>query len=446
MQKSDLASVRAAILGALGLGAGSVAVGCGAKVVLEEDGAGGAGTTTQTATSGTSGQTGSVTTATIATVATGVTTGGGCSTPISAVAIQPPVDGPCGGFFGAQYICFPKVPDGPACTALYSEACVLEAYSCGFQEVGNASCPDPGAAQCCFTVVGDCPVGRPFMVGGVARLAAAERNAGWAARPHDSEVVPGVDELDAPTREALAAFWTREALTEHASVASFSRFVLQLLALGAPADLVKAATQATADEVEHARIAFSFASAYGGLPVGPTELDVSGALDGVLDRTAAAVSIASEGCVAETVSALQIALAADEATDPAVRAALHRIADEEMQHAQLAWRALAWLLETGGPAMQTAVGRVFDDAAAHVGLGPVVDVPGDADRMRAHGYLPLEERRRRATEVLATIVGPCARSLLQGVLCQLASPSSQATKNSVAVLPSEPATSSPSTP
>lgn len=449
MRNRELVSARVAILHALGLGAGLVTtVGCGAKVVLEEDGAGGAGTTANTVGTGTSGQTGSVTTATIATVATGVTTGGGCSSPISVDVISPPLGGPCGGFFNAQYICFPKVPDGPACTALYSEACVLEAYSCGFQEVGDASCPDPGAAQCCFTVVGDCPVGRPFLVGGVARLAESSASEAWATSGDDDDaVIPNVDDLDAPTREALAAFWTREALTEHASVASFSRFVLQLLALGAPADLVKDATQATADEVEHARIAFAFASAYRGRAVGPSALDVSGALEGAVDRTAAAVSIAGEGCIAETISALQIRAAAEEATDPAVRASLLRIADEEMAHSLLAWRTLGWLLEAGDVAMRDAVARVFDDAAAHVGLGPVVEAPGSAARMRAHGYLPLSERRLRAAEVLATVVAPCARSLLQGLtLCQLASPSSQATKNSVAVLPSEAVTSSPRTP
>jgi hypothetical protein len=411
MRNTELASVRAAILGALGLGAGGVTVGCGGLVVFEEDGAGGSGNTTQTATTGTKGTSGQTTNASTGTGSTtsGVTTGGGCTTPISATAIPPPAEGPCGGFPSAQYICFPKLPDGPACTAIYSEACVLDAYSCGFAEVGTASCPDFGADQCCFIVVGDCPIGRPFMVGGTARLASVAANGAWTA--DDGAVMPTVALLDQPTRDALAAFWTREALTEHASVASFSRFVLQLLALGAPADLVRDATRATADEVEHARIAFSFASEYGGRHVGPTELDVSGALDGIRDRAAAAVSMASEGCVAETVSALLLRAAAEEATDPAVKAALTRIADDEMDHALLAWRALGWMLASGDEAMRASVAEVFERSTAHVGLGPVVEA-GDPARMRAHGYLPLAERRSRAAEVLATVVAPCARTLL----------------------------------
>ncbi len=413
MQKSDFVSARAAILGALGLGAGAVAAGCGGLVVFEEEGAGGAGTTSQTAgpgtsKSGSSGQSG-MTTATAASV---VATGGGCL-PISSVKIPPPADGPCGGFFSAQYVCFPKLPDGPACTALYSDSCILETYSCGLSEVGATFCPDLGADQCCYTVVGECFIGRPFMVGGVARLASATTGACWTTGDDDASVMPNVADLDSPSREALAAFWTREGLTEHASVASFSRFTLQLLALGAPADLVRDATRATADEVEHARTAFSFASTYAGRVIAPSALDVSGALDGLVDRTLAAASIASEGCVAETVSALQIRLAADEATDPAVGAALRRIADEEMEHALLAWRALAWLLEAKDAQMHAAVARVFDEAAAHVGIGPVVEAAGEGARMRAHGYLPVDDRRRHAAEVLQAVVGPCARALLQ---------------------------------
>ena len=64
-----------------------------------------------------------------------------------------------------------------------------------------------------------------------------------------------------PLRDAVVKAWTTAARAEHASVASFARFTLQLLHLGAPADLVADAQQAALDEVRHARLCFGVASA-----------------------------------------------------------------------------------------------------------------------------------------------------------------------------------------
>jgi hypothetical protein len=429
MARSELVSIRVVILKALGLSA--VAAGCSEVIVQRDDGAGGAGASDDAATTGTKGtgnaaQTSTAQTATAATTTAATATSSVTSTSTGGMnacgaytteAVEPPTTGECAlDYPNAQYVCYPPVPGGEICENVYGINCIYDTYSCGLQEWADTFCWS--GEGCCYYVFGDCPVGRPFVVSGTARVAGTESNAGWSSTFNDGSAIPSVLDLDPSTRLALAAFWTQEALTEHASVASFSRFVLQLLALGAPSDLVLDATRATADEVEHARIAFSFASVYAETPVGPTSLDVSGALDGMLDRTAAAAALASEGCVAETVSALQIGLAAERATDPAVRSALRRIAGDEMVHALLAWRALAWLLSSSDEALKTAVRRVFDEAAAHIGLGPTVELPDDGVAMMAHGYLPIEERRRNAAEVLATVVVPCAQALLSG--CSMA--------------------------
>jgi hypothetical protein len=84
--------------------------------------------------------------------------------------------------------------------------------------------------------------------------------------------------LDPDTRAALACEWLDDARLEHASVASFARFVLELLALGAPAELVHFAQRALGDEIDHARRCFSLASRYAQEPLGPAALQVDGAL------------------------------------------------------------------------------------------------------------------------------------------------------------------------
>lgn len=271
------------------------------------------------------------------------------------------------------------------------------------------------ATECCYTVVGDCPVGRPFFVAGRARLASLEAGDGWANTSAAQGSLPNASLLDVSTRRALADFWSREALFEHASIASFSRFVLQLLALGAPLDLVRDASRAISEELTHAEVCLAFASAYEGAPLRPSALDVGGCLDGIEGKIAAAVGVAREGCIAETVSALQVSAARDAATDPAVRSALAIIAAQEMEHAVLSWRALSWLLSSGDPAMHAAVAEVFADARKHVGFGAVTEIQGDEKCMRGHGYLPVDERRAAAVASLSSVVWPCATALLGAV-------------------------------
>jgi len=250
-------------------------------------------------------------------------------------------------------------------------------------------------------------VGRPFVIEGRARLAKAENDPSWAHR-----LLLEISALDAETRAALADVWTKDALAEHASVASFSRFVLQCLSLGAPADIVHAAQQACADEIEHARIGFGLATAYAGRPVGPGRLDIRGSLDESLDAAAIACSVASEGCIAETVSASLIAAARDQARDPVLKEVLDRMAEQELDHALLAWRYLRWALARGSKRVRRDVARVFARMEQHVGFGASTSLTGCPEQMRAHGYVQLEERRRIAAIVLNEVIRPAALALL----------------------------------
>jgi hypothetical protein len=309
----------------------------------------------------------------------------------------------------AQEICFAKPTPPATCDAVYSNQCVREGYDCGFQTVGDEACgPDPAMpGGCCYLVVGSCPVGRPFLVDGVARLAALEPGFGWT-----DALAPSVSSLDPETRRALADFWGREGLNEHASIASFARFVLQLLSVGAPAELVRAGQRALGEELDHATLSFGFARAYSGESMAPTPLDVSGGFDQAFDPIAIAVAVAREGCIAESVAALQILSARDAATDPVVKTVLGRIGEQEIDHALLSWRYLRWALDQGDSALHEAVAAVFARAEDHVGLGVTTALAGDAKAMREHGCLPIDERRSLALQVLADVVRPSARALL----------------------------------
>lgn len=306
-------------------------------------------------------------------------------------------------------VCFPAPGPTETCDARYAD-CVRAGYHCGLQVYADGVCqPQIGSdGACCYVEYGGCPIGRPFVVDGVARTAVARASADWRG-----ELVLRTEDLDPVTRATLAEAWEREALTEHASIGAFARFVLELLAVGAPADQVARAARALADEERHARLAFDLASTFAEAPRGPGPLAIAGALAGDSDLASVAARTAAEGCIAETVAAVLARAAATAARDPSLGAALCRVADEEAEHAELAWVHVAWALRTGGAGVEEAVATVFADVRRHVSLGTMPSVwRGDAETLRAYGVLGPAERRSVAEAAVVDIVLPAARALL----------------------------------
>ena len=310
--------------------------------------------------------------------------------------------------YSTLWVCF-EPDQNNQCS--YDEECVLSVFSCGLTDSGDAVLCGPimtppfADGDCCYVVAGGCAIGRPFTVAGVARIAQSEERSDWVFT-----IAPGTEDLDEATRAALADAWVREAQAEHASVASFSRFVLQLLAVGAPAELVTAAQRAIEEELLHARIGFGLASHYGRRPIGPGPLDIADSL-GASDLRSIAKSVAREGAIAETVSAAIVQSAADIASEPSVKVVLKRIAGEELKHAELAWLFLRWALQKD-PGLKPELSAIFARARHHVGFGAVTPLAGDAEVMTRHGYLSVPERRAIAEQALSHIVAPAANVLL----------------------------------
>lgn len=185
-----------------------------------------------------------------------------------------------------------------------------------------------------------CCGGRPFTISGTPRLATPSPTAAW-----NSHETPFIRDLPPTLRALLADHWAAAGRTEHASVASFARFSLQLMALGAPPELLTAAAAAAADEVRHARRCFGLAAAFGAPKTGVGALDVSGCLATAGDPAATLVELLREACIGETIAAAQAEHARQLATDPAVNDVLTEIVEDESRHAAYGWRCAKWLLE-----------------------------------------------------------------------------------------------------
>jgi hypothetical protein len=260
--------------------------------------------------------------------------------------------------------------------------------------------PEPALEACCYVL--DVSVwceGRPFTVGGKARVAASG-GSGWATSV-------GVGAVHDRIRERLAAEWSAVGAAEHASIASFARFVLELTALGAPAELVAEATRAMADEIVHARLAYGVASALLGEEVGPGPLDPRGAIAD-LDVRRIVLDCVREGCIGETLAAAEAAAARDVCADEATRDVLARIADDEARHAALAWKFVRWALhrhpELSADVLATLRG---------VSLGVAPGEDPDAAALARAGRLSGRAKHRVATATLREVVLPCAAALDQ---------------------------------
>jgi hypothetical protein len=285
------------------------------------------------------------------------------------------------------------------------------AGQCGFIEAKRIDC-GPNISDtgfCCYAVAytenldgcDQTTIGRPFVVQGEHRTASARRGTAWSA-----DAAPSLAGLTAAEREHLARAWTKDALFEHASVASFARHTLELMSLGAPPELVAGAQQAALDEIEHARLCFALASAYAGRPIGPGRLSLQDAGPRT-DPLEVAVALVHEGCIGETLAAAEATAARDVCTDTAVAVVLDQIARDEARHAALAWRTVAWLLRRGDARMYKAVRDAFEMARTRAG-GSSDDDHGHPD----HGRLDATQRRMCARQTFEQVIDVAARDLL----------------------------------
>lgn len=243
--------------------------------------------------------------------------------------------------------------------------------------------------------------GRPFTTAEGSRQADTVAQAtDWAQA---AQVAPPADPA---LRAAVVDAWTATAQGEHASIASFSRFQLELLALGAPAELLGRAAEAIADEVRHAQLAFRVASAMAGEPVSPAGLSLEGALARSTDEEAVLVGAIVEGCINETIASLGVQRAAAGTNDAALARALTEVADDEARHAELSWAFVRWML-----AERPHLVPVAREAFEGFTLGPAPHTTDDP-RLAAYGVMGPVAQHRVATEVLERVVRPAAEALL----------------------------------
>jgi hypothetical protein len=139
-------------------------------------------------------------------------------------------------------------------------------------------------------------------------------------------------------KHSLGAFWAGIAHLEAASIRAFATLCRELVHHGAPNTLVKRAHRALRDEVRHARLTGDLARFHGAAPKRPMVQR-----EPVRSLAEIAVENATEGCVRETFGALIGLWQGKRATDARTRTVMQSVADDEVEHAELAWAVHRWL-------------------------------------------------------------------------------------------------------
>ncbi len=282
--------------------------------------------------------------------------------------------------------------DDPAYRGLSRSPAMLGAFNEGR---ATRRRDDGQEGLCCYHWFEYCS-GRPILEGDIPRTAKTRAGHGWGATAD-----AGPSPTDPELARTLAAEWTRDALAEHAAIASFARATLELLAVGAPAELVVRTQQAGADEVDHARRCFALADRHGGANLEPGPLPAPAPRPADLARLAA--DTFEEGCVGETIATLQATRALGPCRDPTVRETLEVIAEDEANHAALAWATVDWCLQAGGRNVAEAL-AIRADRYRRVGPTPLIAANGTT--LATWGRLDAGERARAAEDAWRDIIGP----------------------------------------
>lgn len=311
-------------------------------------------------------------------------------------------------------------PESPSTATIYS----YEDYSLGSAEDSGYSYEDYSLHQCeddatlveqagtlcAYTISCEqwscCGYGRPYLDDtGTAVTAETTADDAWS-RTHPVDAA-----LSDADRAQLAAFWTKNAVSEHSSVAGFHRFALDLLAHGAPPELVRRAGRAADQEITHALDCFTLASAYGGSRTGPAPLALGGSAPVAKTLAELAAWTVRDGVIGETIAAYLAEESRLLASDPEVRRALAVVVRDETDHAALAWETLMWALSVGGEEVRLAVRGVFS-SLAHPTSAPERSTPGTI----AHGILPAAARDAAVARCIDEVIRPVMASALSRAL------------------------------
>lgn len=150
------------------------------------------------------------------------------------------------------------------------------------------------------------------------------------------------DAYDPDYIETARRQWSQRAVAEYQSTAQFAQLLHRLTLVGAPIEMIGAATRLATDECRHAELCAKLADVLGGCDAQITHrgLSMFEDVDGL--ATQCALTILTVCCFGETLSVPMLRALSVAATDPLAERVATIIAGDEEYHSRFGWEALSW--------------------------------------------------------------------------------------------------------
>lgn len=212
---------------------------------------------------------------------------------------------------------------------------------------------------------------------------------------------------DAIVRARVAGTWAFRTRAEIEASARFERMATELAAVGATAVVVRGANDAAADERRHRDLCAKLAAAWG----------VPDATNHVPPRTRIGRSempardrllweVVAVCCISETMNTALMTRCQEVAKDEAIRATLHELLTDEVNHARLGWAHLAAERAEGRGGFLGDVLPLMLEASVEPGFLEGTAPPAWTDALYDYGELPGPELVQIYCDTMNVVVFP----------------------------------------
>ena len=221
-------------------------------------------------------------------------------------------------------------------------------------------------------------------------------------------------------RAELARIWGERIPTEYRSITGFSTLSFDLIAAGAPVDLVAVCHRVAIDELRHTELAVKMVEIYGGeRPSLPRELSSLPADESLTVVAQACRSAILISCLGETFACTELAMLRDRAVDPVVEGVLRVFLSDEIVHARVGWAYLAHAFKTADAVTRKQVAEAIPSYVAGIGENlfgtdeapAAVDVTHDDERLFAHGVCSMREEQELYRKFVPEVFIPGLRAI-----------------------------------
>jgi hypothetical protein len=209
-----------------------------------------------------------------------------------------------------------------------------------------------------------------------------------------------------PARALAASAWAFRWKVELEAEVRFARLADRLESMAAGAALVPLARRAAIDEHRHAERCAELAAAYGSAVSGEVAPPPEVAPSGLEPEDALCYELVAACCVAETGSVAVLTSLLPSAREPRLRAVLHELAVDEVEHARLGWAALATARRRGSTAFLAPLLPAMLQGSVDDDFFLPADPAREDPRLLEFGVQPHTARRRLFVETLDEVIFP----------------------------------------